>query len=104
MRYPCQTASPDRYAILKEFARHNRQYATEAERLLWDHLRGMDKSLRLKRQHVIGDYIVDFVSLEKSLVIEVDGGYHSERSQQEDDKLRTSDLESMGFAVIRFSK
>ena len=37
------------------------------------------------------------------MVIEVDGGYHSERSQQEDDKLRTSDLESMGFAVIRFS-
>ena len=55
------------------------------------------------RQHIIGDYIVDFVCEDDGLVIEVDGGYHSEPQQAQDDELRTQFLESMGFRVIRFS-
>ena len=55
------------------------------------------------RQHIIGDYIVDFVSRHGGLVIEVDGGYHSEPQQQEDDVIREQDLERMGFHVMRFS-
>jgi len=55
------------------------------------------------RQYIIGDYIVDFVNIYTKLIIEVDGGYHSEPRQQEDDALRTERLESMGFHVIRFT-
>ena len=55
------------------------------------------------RQHVIGDYIVDFVCRDDGLVIEVDGTYHAEREQQMDDEIRTHDLEKMGFRVIRFT-
>ena len=52
---------------------------------------------------MIGDFIVDFVSRQDGLVIEVDGGYHSEPRQQEDDKVREEALEGMGYHVIRFS-
>jgi len=55
------------------------------------------------RQHIIGDYIVDFVALEVGLIIEVDGAYHSERQQEEDDERRTRELKTMGFEVIRFT-
>lgn len=55
------------------------------------------------RQYVIADYIVDFVSLYEKLVIEVDGGYHAEREQQEDDAVRTDNLQKLGFTVIRFT-
>ena len=55
------------------------------------------------RQHIIGDYIADFASRHGGLIIEVDGGYHSERQQQEDDALREQTLNQMGFHVMRFS-
>ena len=56
-----------------------------------------------KRQHVIGDYIADFVALSKCLVVEVDGAYHAERGQQESDAIRTAEMERWGFRVIRFT-
>lgn len=97
-----RTAASDRYELLKEFARENRKNQTEAERLLWDSLR---KSLETKalRQHIIGDYIVDFLLPYYQLVIEVDGGYHAERTQQEDDMLRSEKLNELGFYVLRFT-
>ena len=55
------------------------------------------------RQHIIGDYIADFASREGGLIIEVDGGYHSESTQAENDEIRTADLERMGYCVMRFS-
>ena len=98
-----RTASPDRYKLLKAFALENRKHATQAEDFLWQNLRRNDFGVRFFRQHVIGDYIADFVSQHGGLVIEVDGGYHSEREQQEDDACRERDLENMGFHVMRFS-
>ena len=71
-------AAPDRYTILKEFARENRKNMTLSETLLWEQLRRLPSTFHFRRQHIIGDYIVDFVCLEQSLIIEVDGGYHSE--------------------------
>ncbi len=97
------TASPDRYDILKEFAHKNRQFATEAESLLWEQIRAKRLAVKSNRQHIIGDYIVDFVCIEKKLVVEVDGGYHSEYEQIKKDELRTERLNGMGFNVIRFS-
>ena len=98
-----KTASPDRYGLLKEFARENRKNATLAEDMLWNYLRRNTLGVRFLRQHVIGDYIVDFVSRSGGLIIEVDGGYHSEPRQQKDDELREEILEGMGYHIIRFS-
>ena len=97
------TASPDRYLLLKDFAIKNKQFPTEAEMLLWQHIRAGRLSVKYNRQHIIGDYIVDFVCIEKKLVIEVDGGYHSEYEQMEKDEFTTERLNAMGFTVIRFS-
>lgn len=98
-----KTASPDRYGLLKAFARENRKKATLAETVLWEHLRNGIAGEKFLRQHIIGDYIVDFVSRHSGLIIEVDGGYHSEPRQHEEDLMREQDLERMGYHVIRFS-
>ena len=74
-----KTASPDRYELLKRFAKENRQFMTEAERALWMRLRGNALGHKFLRQHIIGDYIVDFLCRDAQVVIEVDGGYHKER-------------------------
>ena len=87
------TASPDRYV----------RKMTVAERYLWEHLRDYQHTYHFRRQHIIGDYIVDFVSLEYKIVIEVDGGYHAEPRQKEDDARRTESLNRLGFDVVRFT-
>ena len=97
------TSSPDRYNILKEFARENLMKMTDGETILWETLRDFPKPFHFRRQHIIGDFIVDFVCFERQLVIEVDGGYHSEPHQQEEDLSRTESLGRMGFDVIRFT-
>jgi very-short-patch-repair endonuclease len=74
-----KSASPDRYELLKAFAKENRQFMTEAERTLWMRLRGNVLGHKFLRQHIIGDYIVDFLCRDAQVIIEVDGGYHKER-------------------------
>lgn len=103
MAYKYVTTSPERYALLKEFAKENKKFPTEAESLLWAILSNKRTGYKFNRQHVIGDYIVDFVCLEKGVVIEVDGGYHSELQQKINDEDRTAALERIGFDVIRFT-
>ena len=98
-----KSSSPDRYLMLREYARRNRENATLAEQYLWEHLRGKTLGVDFLRQHIIGDYIVDFVSRHDGLVIEVDGGYHSEPQQQQEDVIRENYLERMGYHVMRFS-
>ena len=70
---------------------------------MWQNIRNKQFGVEFRRQHIIGDFIVDFVCLDKMLVIEVDGGYHTERMQLEDDVIRTGILNSLGFKVVRFS-
>ena len=98
-----KSSSPDRYLKLREYARRNRENATLAEQYLWEHLLRKTLGVDFLRQHIIGDYIVDFVSRHDGLVIEVDGGYHSEPQQHEDDVRRENYLERMGYHVMRFS-
>ena len=98
-----ETASPDRYDLLKEFAKENRREMTESERVLWNALRKNIKSYKYRRQHPIGDYIADFLCTQAKLVIEVDGGYHSTPEQQIEDQWRTEFLQGKGYRVIRFS-
>ena len=98
-----RTAAPDRYERLRYFARENRKYATLAEMQLWKWLKGEAIGTKVLRQHIVGDYIVDFLLPYYNLVIEVDGGYHAERVQHEDDLIRSQALNEMGLYVIRFS-
>ncbi|MBO4801146.1 MAG: endonuclease domain-containing protein [Bacteroidaceae bacterium] len=97
-----ETSAPDRYVLLKDFAKKNRREMTESERVLWETLRKLNCGYHFRRQHSIGDYIADFICLTKKLVIEVDGGYHDEPLQQQDDQIRTDFLVSKGYTVIRF--
>ena len=98
-----ETASVDRYKLLKEFAKENRRHMTDAEKVLWKVLRQSKCSFKFRRQHPIYDYIADFICLEERLIIEVDGAYHCELQQQEDDQIRTDILSDMGYKVLRFT-
>ena len=97
-----KTANPFNYELLKENAKHNRNNSTQAENALWEALRGKQLGEKFRRQHVIGDFIVDFISFKSKIVIEVDGEYHNEPEQIEADNLRTNFLNEAGFKVLRF--
>ena len=86
---------------LTERARELRRQSTDAERMLWSKLRNRGlRGVKFRRQAPIGAYIVDFVSMERKLIIELDGGHHAD--QRESDDTRTRRLESRGFRVVRF--
>ncbi len=78
-----------------------RKELTPAEKKLWAYLRG-DKlnGVSFRRQHAIGNFIPDFVSIKKKLIIELDGSQHLE--QAEYDVERSRYFESLGYKVIRF--
>ncbi len=97
------TADPCLYEELKEKAESMRKNPTESESVMWKMLRGKNLDAKFRRQHIIGDYIVDFVCLDKQLVIELDGGYHNDPEQKELDRQRTNFLQSKGFSVLRFT-
>ncbi len=82
-------------------AKQHRSDPTVAEKIVWEHLRAKQIDLKFRRQHLIDKYIVDFVCLEKRLVVEIDGKYHEQNKEQDD--FRTSVLESLGYKVIRFT-
>jgi very-short-patch-repair endonuclease len=89
--------------ILTYRAKALRQNQTEAEKLLWASLRSLrPDGTKFRRQQPIDDYIVDFVHLDKKLIIEVDGGQHNEPQTIAGDNKRTAYLESQGFHLIRF--
>ncbi len=86
---------------LTQSARDLRRHSTDAERLLWQHLRDSQiVGCKFRRQEQIGHFIVDFVCYKKALVIEADGGQHA--VEQEKDAQRTAWLNSQGFRVLRF--
>jgi very-short-patch-repair endonuclease len=73
---------------------------TDAERRLWYYLRAHRfAGMKFRRQAVIGPYVVDFASLQKNLIVEVDGGQHAD---SESDRRRTRWLEDQGFRILRF--
>ena len=87
-------------ATLRQCARSLRKQSTDTERHLWYYLRANRLGYKFKRQVPIGTYIVDFVCLEKRLVIELDGGQHFDN--QTYDMKRTAWLKAHGFNVLRF--
>ena len=98
-----KTAHPDIYSLLKENALEQKRYPTEAERCLWEILRANKMGHRFRRQHIVGDFIVDFICLPLNLIIEVDGEYHNNPKQQEADHLRDSILNQAGYTILRFT-
>lgn len=99
-----QTADPNTYTKLKEYASELRKNETEAEKILWANLRdGQIDGFKFRRQHIIGNYIADFVCLKSQLVIEIDGSIHQLPEVKDNDQFRKEWLESQGFKVIRFT-
>jgi very-short-patch-repair endonuclease len=87
--------------ILKLQAHQLRQNQTEAEKRLWDCLRAHKLAgIHFRRQHVIGNYIVDFCAPSKKLIIELDGYPH--QKSRDSDAERTIFLTSRGYKVLRF--
>jgi len=86
---------------LVNIAKNLRKRSTDAENLLWRHLRVKQlEGLKFRRQQPIGNYIVDFVCFEKRVVIEVDGGQHTIEKERDNERDRW--LKGQGFIVLRF--
>ncbi|MGZ8511009.1 MAG: DUF559 domain-containing protein, partial [Chitinophagaceae bacterium] len=103
-RYNYHTAEPYVYGLLKKFVKEHRDNPTHAENILWHLLRGRQlDGYKFRRQHIIGSYIADFVCLNKSLIIEVDGLIHQIPENKISDAERTLELKKLAFNVIRFT-
>jgi len=89
---------------LKECSRSLRVNMTEAERLLWEKIRGKQlKGYQFYRQKTIGNYIVDFYCPKAKVVIELDGGQHYSPEGKAKDGVRDGYMKGNGLRVLRFS-
>ena len=98
-----KTSSKLSWDILKDLSRENRKQQTEAEALLWEEIRNNQTGHKVRRQHCIDSFIIDFAFLNEKVLVEVDGGYHNETEQQKYDAARTEFLQELGYTVIRFT-
>ncbi|MBK8605822.1 MAG: nicotinamide-nucleotide amidohydrolase family protein [Chitinophagaceae bacterium] len=97
-------ADPFVYGLLKDFVKEHRSKSTDAEKLLWEIVKGKKMAgFKFRRQHIISTYIADFVSLSEKLIIEVDGLHHQLPENKISDDERTKELNMLGFNVIRFT-
>jgi type I restriction enzyme M protein len=91
------------FSGLVETAKELRKNQTPAEEVMWELLRDRRfLGLKFRRQHQIGEYIVDFYCDEHKLVVELDGSVHDEAAQAKKDAMRDAYLRSLGLAVLRF--
>jgi len=89
--------------MLRTFQKELRKNQTDAELRLWQQLRGRRfQNFKFRRQQILQGYIVDFVCLEKKLIVELDGGQHAEQIALAYDRKRTKKLQRNGFRVLRF--
>ncbi|HFC8546329.1 TPA: DUF559 domain-containing protein [Neisseria lactamica] len=87
--------------VLRQRAKAMRQEMSEAEAKLWQHLRASRlNGYKFRRQQPMGNYIVDFMCVTPKLIVEADGGQHTEQAAY--DHVRTAYLNSFGFTVLRF--
>ena len=86
-----------------ERRRQLRRDQTDAERLLWHHLRSrFFQGFKFRRQHAVGPYVLDFYCPDAQLGVELDGGQHLEPDQALHDEERRRYLEERGIRVLRF--
>lgn len=87
---------------LTKLAKELRKRATPQEQILWSRLRGRAADgLKFKRQHPVGGFIVDFICIERGLIIEVDGRQHGFDKERAYDGKRDEKLESLGYRMLR---
>ncbi|MBX9710509.1 MAG: endonuclease domain-containing protein [Xanthobacteraceae bacterium] len=87
----------------RKVANKLRTNTTNAEAILWRHLRKLDvQGSHFRRQVVLGPYIADFACLAAKLIVEVDGSQHGENDKMKYDEARTRWLNSEGYRVVRF--
>lgn len=87
----------------KEFAKKLRYTMTPAEHRFWFMVRNRKfLDLKFRRQHAVGDYIVDFYCHELKLVIELDGGIHDLKKRKNYDAVRERRIEDLGLTILRF--
>lgn len=101
--YIYETANKVDYDLLKQYADENKLFMTDAEHALWNLLRANGIGDKFRRQHIVGEYIADFINLKYKLIVEVDGKYHFKGDQPVADEQRTADLNRMGYTVVRFT-
>jgi len=89
---------------LLDIRRTLRVNSTSAEEILWEEIRNKKlNGLKFKRQHSIGNYVVDFYCASKRLIIELDGEVHNTEEQKEKDQHRDQNLTEMNFKILRIS-
>lgn len=98
-----QTSDPALYQILKTNAKESRNNPTQAEETLWHLLKSHNLNEHFRRQHIIMNYIADFVCLKRRLIIEADGCYHFTSEQKQEDAVREKRLGEKGFEILRFT-
>ena len=94
-----QYAKPSTFGNAK-YLRYNQ--LTDAEKKLWEAIRGKKLGVKFRQQHPISVYILDFYCHEVKLVIELDGGYHNDPNQKRYDANRTQFLNEIGLNEMRF--
>ena len=83
--------------------RELRATMTKSERVLWGLLRDRRlATLKFRRQHRLGRFVVDFVCLRYALIVELDGAPHTTHHGVLRDGFRDAELRSLGFRVLRF--
>ncbi|HEY9221070.1 MAG TPA: type ISP restriction/modification enzyme [Lutibacter sp.] len=95
------TANPKNYPVIKEMRDILKDEPTKAEKVIWEYFRNKKTGHKIRRQHIIDNFITDFVCLSSNVVIEIDGKIHLQ--QKEQDALRTEKLNNLGYEVIRFT-
>ena len=79
-----------------------RNQATPAERLLWQLLKSSKSGYKFRRQHSLGNFVVDFYCAKEKLAVELDGDVHYSDEATQKDKDRTKYLNENGIRVVRF--
>ena len=88
---------------LFRFAEKLRAEMREAEKILWEYLRGKPLGFKFRRQHPFNLYILDFYCHRAKLCIEIDGEYHEFKEQKHLDNKRTADIKQLGLFEFRFT-
>jgi very-short-patch-repair endonuclease len=87
--------------MLNNYKKALRKSQTDAESIIWYHLRNRHfRNYKFRRQHVLHNYIVDFICMSKKIIIEIDGSQHLD--QVEYDLIRAKKLENDGYKIFRF--
>lgn len=84
---------------LVQLAKNLRRTQTDAEKLMWEALRGKQLGYKFRRQQPFGKYITDFICLERNLIIELDGSQHLDSKS---DITRDNYIKNEGYKILRY--